>query len=223
MLILTACSSSETATELLDKSLLAHGGLEYYQDLSRLSYNKTTILYDSAGEVESRVTQLHAYYFGSVVSGSILWNIDSVAYRVEFSGNDVKKYVNDSLVDDPSIRGLVTSSQFVLFQPFKLTDPGTQLSLVEKSWLQSDEIYPVLMPTYEGGSSDQWWFYIGEDNRVTANLVRHNDRYSFIENLAYTEDQPLLLHAHRKSYFTDSLLEKKLLRAEYFYEGYLVE
>ena len=79
----------------------------------------------------------------------------------------------------------------------------------------------VIRADYSENKSDPWWFYFDiEDDKVVANRVYHNGRFSLIENLAFDSLSGLMLHKHRKSYFTDSLNNIRYLRAEYVYSDY---
>ncbi|MFT4669337.1 MAG: hypothetical protein ACI9HJ_000909, partial [Ulvibacter sp.] len=51
-----------------------------------------------------------------------------------------------------------------------------------------------------------------------AASVKHNNRISLIENLEFQSYKGLLFNKVRKSYFVDSLFQKKQLRAEYRYD-----
>ena len=115
----------------------------------------------------------------------------------------------------------VQSSLFVLFQPFKLLDNGVELKYVGKDSISSKSFVDVIQPLYgnENNGSDRWWFYFDTKTYLlAANMVSHNGRYSFIENLAYDSSTNFIFNAHRKSYFVDSLKNTKILRAEYFYK-----
>jgi hypothetical protein len=67
-------------------------------------------------------------------------------------------------------------------------------------------------------SSDSWRYYFDEKYRLVAASVKHNNRISLIENLEFQSYKGLLFNKVRKSYFVDSLFQKKQLRAEYRYD-----
>ena len=67
-------------------------------------------------------------------------------------------------------------------------------------------------------SSDAWRYYFDENYRLVAASVKHNNRISLIENLDFQTYKDMLFNKVRKSYFIDSLFQKKQLRAEYQYD-----
>ena len=218
-------STTETESSFLNESLKAHGGLETYQNLKTLSYLKKTILYDSYGVVESETVQTHSYSF-QPSKGEITWESEGKSHKVTWEGQNATKWVDgvEDVEGKSSAESLMNSSQFVLFQPFKLKDGGTKISEVDNLHLFNPDVYTTLQPTYQGESTDKWWFYVDPyDFLIVANLVLHNGRYSFIHNLEFDTTTPLVLHKHRKSYFTDETISDKLLRAEYFYTEYKAE
>ncbi len=220
-----ARDSGNEAKELLHLSIQYHGGTDRYNAIAELSYTKTTILYDSGGSEESRITQQHHYRFDKQNSGSIRWEQNGRRHVIDYLDGGVKVFINDTLQSsqDAIDKGLqlVTSSHFVLMQPFKLADEGIKLSLDHTRTPLIEQKHILLCPKFPDDSNDHWKFAIEPfTGKVIANLVEHNGRISFIENLSFHNVEGLILHKHRKSYFTDAEFKKSTLRAEYFYENY---
>ena len=227
ILVLVCCTSSGSsdAQKVLDQALRYHGGLERYRSIQEFSYRKTTILYDSAGGEESRVAQNYFYRFDEPYSGRIEWYEGEEHHIIEYNGDEIRSYINDALQTSPAAieesRQLISSSQFVLFQPFRLADDDVTLTYDNTKVPFLLGKYAVIRPKFPGQSTDIWKFVMDlNTGKVIANIVTHNERVSFIENLSYDETNGLIMHKHRKSYFLGPGLQKKVLRAEYFYDEY---
>ena len=231
VVILIACQSSrnedqDLAVTVVNRSIAKHGGLEAWKAIQRISYAKTTSLFDSVGNEESKVSQHYRYEFQPELKGQITWLENSDTVKILYEKGLGKKCLNDSLViseTNQATRNML-SSIFVLFQPFKLLDEGTVLTYEGQDTLRNGLRVHVVRADYSTEKSDPWWFYFDvEDDKLVANCVHHNGRFSWIENLTFDSLTGLVLHKHRKSYFTDSLRNIHYLRAEYFYSDYEIE
>jgi hypothetical protein len=229
----TEVGSSETGTTLdqarliVNKSIDAHGGWERWEYLQGISYKKTTILYDSSGNEESKIAQVHSYTLKPSLEGNIEWNDGADLIKIIYSDGQGTRYVNEIAELDyesmESATGSFLSAYYVLFQPWKLLDPGTSLEFIGEEKLSDGREIIVVSPVYgerkEG--DDQWWYYIDkETNLLAANMVDHSGRFSLISNLDYDNSTDLIFNYHRKSHFVDSARNIKYLRAEYFYEDF---
>jgi hypothetical protein len=78
----------------------------------------------------------------------------------------------------------------------------------------------VVSVFYEGDvpSNDSWRYYFDKKYRLVAASVSHNNSISLIENLDFQTYKGILFHKVRKSYFVDSALGNKKLRAAYRYD-----
>ena len=217
----------EYATKLVNQSIEAHGGFESWTKLREISYKKTTTLFDSIGEIESKIIQMHKYTLQPSLNGTIEWQAGEDLIKIIYSDGLGTKYVNDIAELDSgsmvSATNTFMSSFYVLFQPWKLLDGGTKLDYLGIDTLENAGPVHVIMPTYgerkEG--DDIWWYFVDVDTkRVLANMVDHTGRKSLISNLEYDTTTELVFNYHRKSHFVDDDRKVKYLRAEYFYEDF---
>jgi hypothetical protein len=223
-------TTSKKAGEIVSLSIEKHGGLSTWKNLESISYYKSIILFDSLGVIESKVTQHHYYQLKPELTGTISWLVDGDSLKIEYANNEATKYVNGLAEISPeslnSAKNSFLSSFYVLFQPFKLMDEGTELNYVGVDTLESDVVVNVIQPSYTGAKpgDDKWWYYFDiKTNRLLANMVNHSPTYSYIVNLSYDESTEIIFNAHRKSYFVDSLRNVRYLRAEYFYDDYIIK
>ena len=218
--------SSPEAEEIVLKSIEKHGGKADWENLKSISYNKITVLFDSTGARESSMVQRHNYNL-SPFEATIKWIEKGDSLRVVYKDNKAIRYVNglpQSNAEDDA-KSTVDAAMYVLFQPFKLMDPGTILHYVGKDSLDG-RVVNVVKPVYEGHQpgDDEWFFYFDSaTDELVANLVNHNGKISLIKNIAFDPTISLYLHQHRKSYFADRELNIQYLRAEYFYTNYKLE
>lgn len=215
------------ATEIVQRSINKHGGWMNWVNANSISYKKTIILFDSSGKEESRISQYHRYQLKPDLQGTIDWVSNNDSIRVVYSEGVAKKYINNVEDMQPESResalSTMLSSFYVLFQPFKLMDNGTQLIYKGEELLETGTKVYIVQPIYEGAKEgdDRWWYYFDkETDLLVANMVNHDPTYSYIVNLKYDNTTALTFNAHRKSYFVDSLRNVRYLRAEYFYEDF---
>ena len=212
------------AERIVLQSVELHGGLDAFDHLETISFNKITILFDSSGNEESRILQKHRFRFRPQLEGTVEWVDKGDSIKIVFAEDQGTRFVNNILDNSGSeaARNAIFAALYVLFQPFKLLDQGTRLALVGNDSMDGISVN-IVQPVYEGAKpeDDQWLFYFSsETNELIANRVNHKGRYSLIKNLAFDTTTRLMLHQHRKSYFVDSLNNVLYLRAEYFYKDY---
>ena len=212
------------AEEIVRQSIEAHGGQANWEDVKSIAYQKTILLFDSAGNQESEMVQQHNYTMKPELSGIIDWVSNGETIRMDYRKGVGTRYVNSvALTDSASSIGAknaMMSGTYVLFQPFKLLD-AEKLTYLGQEML-GDLTVDVVQPEYgSGGNGDIWWYYFdSKSHRLVANMVNHDDHHSLIENLAYDASTALLFNHHRKSFFVDKDKTVDYLRAEYFYENF---
>lgn len=217
-----ACNNKELPKGdwLLNKAVEAHGGIENWNSIRAFSYEKRILLKRDDGTVESDITQHILYDFDSVFSGKMWWAENNQMHRIVFDGHNAIKTVDSLPAGDSSAAKSAFMASWVTFsQPFKLLTDRVRLKTESEVVLDNGrKTYKVrvIYPEETTADSDRWWYFFdAETHLVAANLVYHNGRYSFIENTAYDRTTPFVLNAQRESFFTDSLLNKKYLRASY--------
>jgi hypothetical protein len=220
------------AVTIIRNSIIAHGGYDLWIQMEELDYDKSIIMYDSSGEVESKIIQIHNYRFKPEFGGNITWSTDHI-YRITYDDVGALKIVdNVPQLDSASIfEASVTylSSHYVLFQPWRLFDPGANLRYVGKDQLDDITVVDVVKVTFNigvepGAEHDIWWFYFDEETSLLSGyLVDHQGRISYIRNESYDSTMDLVFPHHRYSHFvTDTARNNPLLRAEYFYDNFAV-
>jgi len=217
--------SSEGPMEIITHSVAAHGGIESWQQLNSLSFRKKILLFDSTGNLESEKVELHRYTFNPEFTGRISWQKGEMAITISFDGKSTQKIVDgDTIRDQEALDqsyNKIMGGFYVMAQPFKLLEEGSNITYSGKDTLENSTLVNVLkVGDKSSEKSDVWWYYFDrESNRLIANLVNHNNHYSYIKNLSFDTTSQFLLHHHRKSYFTDDERKIKYLRAEYFYDA----
>jgi hypothetical protein len=211
-----------SGSELLSKAIEAHGGMETWQRVEAISYNKRIVIFEEDGSVSSDVTQHILYRFQPVFSGKMWWLSDGVMHQVVFDGKEAQSFKDSILDDSQSAKSTAYNTfmaSYVTFaQPFKLATDKAVLTTEQQIHYKGKLLYRVRVayPDVKGENQDIWWYFFdAESYRVVANLVLHNGRYSFIENTTYDTKTPFVFNAARQSSFTDSLLQNPVLRAKY--------
>lgn len=219
------------ATDLIKASIQAHGGLENWQSLRNVSYQKRIVLYLPDGKVESDVIQNISYRFKPKFSGEMKWEKDSIPYRVVFDGSESQVFINGIPVQDSTSIAKYTTdlmaSYYVFAQPFKLLEEDAVRTYEGRTTLEGGELADVVKITYPNSGdvpSDEWWYFFDVRNhRLLANMVHHQKKYSYIKNTLYQTEKSFLFNAQRKSYQVDRLRTIQYLRADYFLKKFQVE
>lgn len=221
-----SCSegSSESGLEIVNNSIQKHGGHQAFQELESVSFNKTTRLFKEDGSLESETIQKQSFQLQPDYFLRIKWELDSVNYEIAHNRKTTLKKVNDSVVKDSieiqKALKMALSAEYVFFQPFKLLEKDAQLNYKGNQMIRDSIETRVVSVGYKSDTmvSDSWKYYFDSEYCLIAASVAHNKRTSLIENLEFQRYKGILFNKHRQSYFVDSLLQKKYLRAEYFYD-----
>lgn len=220
----------EMVREQIKKAIETHGGLDTWQSLDHLSYTKDFALFDSDGNQESFTEQVHIY---EIAKESFSIESKSKNKRTLLTKNkeNFSKTVDELAVEESitKMQKSFNTSMYVVSMPFKLIDKGVELSYEGIDTLDNNKTAHVIKASYDPAISnnhstkDVWWYYLDtSDGRVLANKVQTPDHDAFIDNLSFIEKGGIIFNGHRKSYRLDSLGRKDYLRAEYFYDSYVV-
>ncbi|WP_128755198.1 hypothetical protein [Aquimarina sediminis] len=225
MSFLSSCNTDLEPVQVVLKSLEAHGGIESWENAKEISYLKTTILYDSLGNVEKKITQKHINRFKPVFSAEMSWLEDSIQKRVVYTENKTSVFHGDSLQNEGALQDKyykdIIAANYVLWQPYKLLDKEVNLSFAGRENIGKKRANVIQANYFDdsGEKTNTWWYYFdAKTNKLLGNMVHHGATYSYIENMKYENTTGLFLNAKRQSYRCDSLRNIKFLRAEYTYK-----
>lgn len=216
---LIGCSTEKSQGELLvEKSILAHGGLKNYTNLKEFRYEKTSYTLDAQELInDTLVQQFEIPRFGT----TILITEDSLRITLQNENVQTSKQLDS---DQQNYKSIIEGANFVFFQPFKLKDKGAQIeylglsspSFSEKPLEQIRVSYP--------NSDDIWYFFFDHETKyVLANAVDHNGKMSLILNDSLQWHKNLLVHSLRRSFVSNSNFELIQLQASYKYKMLSVE
>jgi len=220
--------SDPDVKRVLASTCEASGGLENYMSIDSIIYDKRSVLYNADDSVESDVRQHHAYKIHPELSGVITWTDTLGDHSIVYNSSDPYKTLNGERLPNStkSARESFMSSYYVLFLPFKLIDPGVDLTYGGTTIIDditTEVIEARYAPTVHKNhsTSDEWSFYINKaDGSVVSNLVYHPPTYAYIENTKYTDEYPLRMNTYRQTWRTDANRNKEYLRAEFWYSNY---
>jgi len=217
------CSKKMDALLLIEKSIAAHGGLDAWNEVAKISYLKETILYYPNGDVERRSIKKISHSF-EPSSTQMEWEKLGVSYKSITDKNKIQLFkgkveVLDSLKLEQA-RQEANAALYVFWQPYKLLDLGAKHEYQGKINLLDSLPLHALKVTYpEGNPNDIWhYFFDPKTFKLHATQVNHEGRISLIINQAVEMETGLSLNKIRKSYFLDSLGKINYLRASYDYD-----
>ena len=225
-----ATIQDEKVRSLLKKAITKAGGLENWNKLERMQFQKYFALYREDGSTENEVLQQHNYLLQPKEQINITWRKDNLNHKILFEDGAVKKMINrqaDTLANLQSLKNSVLSATFVISIPYKLLDEGVELSYAGLDTLEDNQVVEVLKASYapekhnNHSTSDIWWHYFdAKDYKQLGYMVQHVDHYSYVKNLSFHENDGFVFPKSRESYRVDSLRNILYLRAKYLYEDY---
>jgi hypothetical protein len=225
-MITIACSETvlETGKDIVVRSIETHGGNDTFRELDAVSFTKTTILYKEDGSLESETLQEQSFTFVPTYLFVNSWMEGNDRHKISRGSDTLIKLINAISVEDTlAIKNALKralSAEYVFFQPFRLIGNDIELRYQGKQIIRDTIETSVVSVLYEGDapSSDSWRYYFDKKYRLVAASVSHNKSISLIENLDFQTYKGILFHKVRKSYFVDSTLGNKQLRAAYRYD-----
>lgn len=223
--------TDQKARALIQTSIEQAGGLDKWQSIHRLRYTKDFELFREDSSVEKSYRQVHDYRFDadylsilSIENGDTIhtWLEEGVYHRTR-NGETVE-------ADQQSLEKAMNTSTYVVGMPFKLVDPGAQISYLGEKTLAGGQKVEAIEVAYDAeahanhSSTDVWRYYFDPaDGRILANWVDAGDHYSLVENQTTVREQGILFNRDRESYRVDSLGNKLWLRASYRYDNYQID
>jgi hypothetical protein len=222
VMLTLSCETELTAEMIINKSLEeAHGGKANWELPKMVLYEKTTILYDSLGNIESQKKQLFHNTLQPEFTSEVNWEENGIQKRVVFDGIKTQLFFDEIIQTDAKAiekaHKEIMGAQYVLWQPYKLLADEVSLELEGKVRLEDGSKAFKIKVTYID-SDTQWWYYFDTKTfLLKENLVKHGATYSQIINVKYEEKTGLRLHKERKSFMIDTQKDQKYLRAHYNY------
>lgn len=231
ILLISACNNQTIdADSILQRAYAAHGGKAIWDNISQLSYEKESVVYNADGSIRIKTVQRHEYIMNPEFSAVIEWESDAENHHIEYKGSSARKWVSGVEVTDPAIQvssaESVNAARYTVSQPFKLTDLGVKLSYEGMDTLEEGEEVYVIKVGYSTENenhtkSDEWWYYFDVESYLClATMVHHGSTYSYIKNLEYDHTTDIVFNHHRKGYAVDSTRKILYHQSEYFYRDY---
>lgn len=226
---LISCSNKKlTAEEIVLKSIEAHGGLDSWNNIKQLSFDKETTLFFEDGSVEIKTDQFQLFGFQPILFGKIEWESNANDIVITYNEEEVSKTINDSIITSSDelerAKNSFFAAQYVIVQPFALLDQGVELTLKGKIEIENRKAYEISVKyPNDTKESNKWaYFFDTVSFEVIANKVELLDHTSWVENLTFETASEFKFNAYRKSYRLNEAGEKTYLRAEYNYSNYNV-
>ena len=218
------------ARAVIQSAIEAAGGIDRWEAIKRLQYTKDFSLLLESGEVEKTFKQVHDYQYQPL----------KIEIRSEENGQNIRtvlkngKYtrtVHDSLMElsQEALAKAVNTSTYVVSMPFKLLDPGANITYEGHDTLVDGREVDVLRVAYNAdqydnhSTSDVWKYYFDKEGRIVDHWVKNGDHFSWIEKLSDVKVGSILFNQKRQSDRPDSLNNRLFLRAKYLYDNYVLE
>lgn len=201
--------------------------MQNWEDLDTIQFYKTTRLYLEDDTLEDSTYQLHTYVLYPDMNGKYSWKEDDKEFEVVYDNGFVMMNENgkDIALSETNIEKYKLSflgAQFVICLPFKLNDPGVQLSY-EGSDIFNGRQVEVLKASYNAEldnhtKSHDWWHYFDKKTyKYLGYKVYHSPTYAKVYNIGTADIQGVTFPEYRRTYRVDADDNELYLRAEFWY------
>jgi len=255
-LIFTSCNNKEPKQEMLTnneveapfeqlmlpdtkagaivlKAIEQAGGWKQWKQKKTLSYVKRIQYYDSLGNKEKELEQVHQYQLQPTFKAKMSWIENGDLYEILNNGVEAWKLKNGVVLtnedDKKSAWNSSFGSHYVMCMPFKLADKGTILEYEGIDTLANNQIVHAVKATYEKGAGSSgglhtWWYYFDKDTYTpAANFLDYGDGYSYTAYVSFIDVDGLKINKQRDGYNTSANRELLDKRTEYINENILFD
>jgi len=237
ILLLSSCASlrdpygniqDDKAKQIIEQSIQAYGGLDNWNDIEYLSFDKWYALYDENGNEEVNVNQKHHYTPQKIY---MTWKQGEDKIEQTKMDNDYRKLVNGEA--DPTaklqpVKNSILASTFVMNFPYNLLEKGSVISFDGESEFMGKKVTVIKAEYFpetqkHHTTKDIWWHYIDQESHISLGYkVKHLDHVSLVKNTSFHTVNGFTLPWKRESFRVDENGEELFLRAEYEYSGYSI-
>ncbi len=192
------------ARDILKKAIDIAGGLEKWEYLDTLEFQKRTTLLLEDGSTESDTTLDN------------LIRLPEGELYLRPAGQDLPYQKQDQTAMDMAI--------YTVGMPFKLLDEGTVIDYIGKRMVDGQELHAIEArynpeENENHSSSEVWTYYFSTlDYSMVGAKIISSDHRNLLLNRSLAEYQGLRLVHERQSYRIDEQDSVLYLRAEYLYE-----
>ena len=218
--------------EIVRRGIDFVGGWEAWAGKRTVAYRKTIIYFDSLGNEQRRLVQLHQYVLHPSPKMRIEYEDDEGRKILLINnGEQAWKWMDGERVtsqqDQNHAWNSTFGSHYVFCMPFKLTDPGAALIYIGQVTLPDGQTADGVRVAYEPGAGSSagmhtWTYYLDpDDGRLLANFLvfgAEPDDYDFTEYTDYKVIDGLHLPTRRFSYQSNAEGEKLLKVSGYINE-----
>lgn len=198
------------AGTIVKRAIDVAGGWENWTQKKTLSYIKKIQIFDSLGNRQKEVNQLHQYLLRPTFKAFITWEEEADSHQIINNGKQAWKLKNGELkTDETSVNSAWNSSfgsHYMICMPFKLSDPKAILNNEGIDTLATNKIVYSVKVDYEKGAGSAggmhtWWFYFNKDSHLLAgNFLDHGNGESYTQYETFTEVDGIKISHIRKSY-----------------------
>ena len=203
--------------------MVASGGIENWESIKTIRYDKAYKLFTVDGTIEQDVVQQHYYTFNPLTI-EIISVMDSTETITRLNDGVYSRTVNGDTVDvsQEALKNSINASFYVYSFPFNLQDDSPERTYLGEQTLLDTLTTNAIAYQYPG-SKDKWTFYTDlKSGKVVANLVNRPDHNSLVLNDSFQQAGGILWYQDRSSYRVDENNEILYLRATYQYENFEV-
>ena len=237
LITLTSCSSlknpyknitDEKAKNIIEQSIVAYGGLENWNNINYLGFDKWYALYDENGTEETNVQQKHHYTPEKIY---MTWADGKNKIEQTKVGEAYTKRINnedDKTAEIQRVKNSILAATFVMNFPYNLLDNGSTISYEGQSTFMDKPVHVIRVEYFpetqaHHTTKDIWWHYIDVNSYLGIGYkVKHLDHISLIKNTSFNTVKGFTLPGERESFRVDENGNELYLKARYVYSGFSV-
>lgn len=237
ILLVSSCASlrnpytninDDKAKQVIEQTIQAYGGLENWNNIDYLSFDKWYALYDENGTEEVNVNQSHHYTPEKIY---MTWANGKDKIEQSKIGEQYYKLKNgqaDPSAKLQSVKNSILASTFVMNFPYNLLDNGSIISYDGETTFMGKPVHIIKAEYFpetqkHHTTKDIWWHYIDKESHLGLGYkVKHLDHISLVKNTSFHTVNGFTLPWERESFRVDEKGEELFLRAVYEYSGYSV-
>lgn len=200
----------DSSRVIIDRAIAYAGGYDHWLEKKTLSFDKTSISYDSTDQISRKLDQHFDYMKEPKFKAKITYQRNDTAFTLVHDGQEARKFYNGKMSQEQKdIDGAWNASfgsQFVICMPYKLKDPGIIAKYAGELTLADGTKAQVVKTSYikgAGSNPDHIWYYYFEPGtgKLLANSLNGKDNYwDYTRYEQFEKVNGLLLPSVRKGY-----------------------
>lgn len=227
-----SCSQQDKkAVALIQKSMVAHGGSEVWNNIQSISMERHVWLFEESGDTVSFVRQENEFRLRPYFEARMNWEKEGLEHKVIFDGSITRYFMGANEIQNEgflaSQKREIDAAFYVLSKPFDLLDKGKKLSYAGKENLpegKEAEVVKIIDGDPNDPKIDIWWYYFDPMTyEILGYKVQTKDHISMVRNTEWDRSTGILFPSKRTSFRVDEEGNLLFKKASYTYGAFKIQ